>query len=203
MAESASVRLIHPNRDRASAKATKTFITLLLLASAFLIAVVLIGGWVFQAGARWMTAAYIVIYAVIAYYVFFKWRRGPLAVAAGLSIIFASFAAPGLPTYFERVKPGYEVGLLPTELLGLVAVIVVILQVVLAVAAVVGFQQGWQVEIAERDHDDQEYAEDDDYYEGGRDDYEEGDTTEQEPVGAGEGAPPSQTGGDAGTQRTS
>jgi hypothetical protein len=160
MAQQAAARLRHPNRERASAKATKTVIALLLVSSAVLIALVLIGGWTTQTGARWMTLAYVIIYSLIAYFVFFRWKRGVLALSAGLALMFAAMVAPGLPGWFERTKDGYSSSLLPAEVLGLLTVLIVMLQVLLVAASILGFQQGWDVEVEERSQQDRE---DEDY----------------------------------------
>jgi hypothetical protein len=177
-------RLRHPNRERPGAKATKTVVATLLVASAVLILIVLIGGWTVQAGARWVTALYVIVYLVMAYYVL-KWKRGVLAMAAGLSLLFAIVLAPGLPLIFERTKEGYAVSLIPAEILGLLMVLILVLQVLLVVATMVGFNQGWNLEIEER----QEEEEDDYYYEdeeGSYEDYEyEEEETGEQPVAAG------------------
>lgn len=162
MAQQAAARLRHPNRERASAKATKTVIALLLVSSAVLIALVLIGGWTTQTGARWMTLAYVIIYSLIAYFVFFRWKRGVLALSAGLALMFAAMVAPGLPGWFERTKDGYSSSLLPAEVLGLLTVLIVMLQVLLVAASILGFQQGWDVEVEERSQQDREDEDEDD-----------------------------------------
>jgi hypothetical protein len=179
-------RLRHPNRERPGAKATKTVVAALLVASAVLILIVLIGGWTVQAGARWVAALYAIVYFVMAYYVL-RWRRGVLAMAAGLSLLFVLMLAPVLPGWFERTKSGYAVSLLPAEILGLLAVLIVVLQVLLVVASMVGFNQGWNLEIEERSEEEEE--EEYDYESYDDEDYEyddEEDTTEQ-PVAAGSG----------------
>ena len=167
MAQQVAARLRHPNRERASAKATKTVIALLLVSSAVLIALVLIGGWTSQTGARWMTLAYVIIYSLIAYFVFFQWKRGVLALSAGLALMFAAMVAPGLPGWFERTKDGYASSLLPAEVLGLLTVLIVMLQVLLVAASILGFQQGWDVEVEERSQQDREDEDEDDYDEDG------------------------------------
>nr|MBA3839982.1 hypothetical protein [Thermoleophilaceae bacterium] len=149
------------------AKATKTVIALLLVSSAVLIALVLIGGWTSQTGARWMTLAYVIIYSLIAYFVFFQWKRGVLALSAGLALMFAAMVAPGLPGWFERTKDGYASSLLPAEVLGLLTVLIVMLQVLLVAASILGFQQGWDVEVEERSQQDREDEDEDDYDEDG------------------------------------
>ncbi len=201
MAEEAATRLRHPNREKASSQATKTVVTLLLLSSAILIAVVLVGGFTAMQGARWLVAIYIVLYVVMAYYVF-KWRRGVLVMAAGAALLFAAMAAPGLPGWFERTKEGYAPSLVPAAVIGLLTVIIVLLQVLLVLAASIGFGQGWNLEIEERSDQDDGYDEDgydEDGHGGGGSDAHDGpdggggheheheEEDDREPVGAGAG----------------
>jgi hypothetical protein len=183
MAESESgAKLRHPNRERPGAKATKVVIAVLLVASAALILISLIGGWTIQTGARWVTAGYAIVYLIMAYYVL-KWKRGVLAMAAGLSLLFAIVLAPNLPLIFERTKEGYAESLIPAEILGLLMVLILVLQVLLVVATMVGFNQGWNLEIEEGAEREDEYDDYDSY--GDEDDeYVEEETTEQ-PVAAG------------------
>src|SRR3712207_9350693 len=65
------------SREKAESKATKAGVIVLLIASAILIAIVLIGGFTQMAGAEIVAAAYVVLYLVMAYYVA-RWNRGVL-----------------------------------------------------------------------------------------------------------------------------
>ncbi|MGZ8748328.1 MAG: hypothetical protein ACXWZ2_15285, partial [Mycobacterium sp.] len=76
----------HPNRDKASSKATKAVVILLLLVSAALMAIVTIGGWDVLEGAKILLVAYILLYLLIAFFVA-RWNRGVLTVTAALAII--------------------------------------------------------------------------------------------------------------------
>lgn len=201
MAEAAAAtRIRHPNQEKASSQATRLVITLLLLVSAVLIAVVLFGGWTANQGARWLTIAYVIIYAVMAYYIF-RWKRGVLMLAAALSLLFVIYSAIGLPAWFERTKEGYAETWLPAGLIGLLIVVIIIIQSFTVVASMVGFNQAWNVEVEERTgegdegyEDDEGYGEDDDYGGdddepadgpdgGGEDSREEEETGEHEPAG--------------------
>ena len=71
--------LVHPNRDKAEAKATKAIVILLLLVSAGLILVVTIGGWSELQGAQVVAFALAAIYLGMAFYVS-RWNRGVLEV---------------------------------------------------------------------------------------------------------------------------
>ena len=175
MAEEPATRLRHPNQEKASSQATRLVVTVLLAVSSALIFIALIGGWTAQQGARWLTLAHAIIYAVMAYYVY-KWRRGVLILATGLSLLFAIYVATGIPLWFERTKDGYAVTLIPAEILGLLMVLIFVVQTLTVVASMVGFNQGWNLEVEERvhDEDDEEYDDeeyDDEDYEG--DEYDE------------------------------
>ena len=81
-----------PNREKAASKATKAVVILLLLASAFLVFVVTVGGWSKLAGMQVIQIAYMLVYLVMAFYVA-RWNRGVLPLAAALAIILGIFAA--------------------------------------------------------------------------------------------------------------
>jgi multisubunit Na+/H+ antiporter MnhC subunit len=136
----------HPNREKASSKATRAAIILLLLVSAGLFVVVTVGGWDALVGAQFMQIAYILLYLLMAYYVG-RWNRGVLPVAAALAIIMLIFAAVATPAWFSRDKDGFSDPALPAELLGMITAIVVPVQALLIAFAMRGFQQAWNVEV--------------------------------------------------------
>ena len=138
--------LEHPNRDKASSKATKAVVILLLLVSVALFVIVTVGGWETLVGAQAMQIFYILVYLVIAFYVA-RWNRGVLTVAAALAIIMAIFAAVATPAWFERDKPGFTDPALPSELLGTLSAVIVPVQILLIIFAMRGFQQAWNVEV--------------------------------------------------------
>src|SRR3954454_12855633 len=84
--------IYHPNRDKASSKASKSIVVLLLLVSAGLITLITIGGWKDLQGAKVVSVAFIIVFLVMAYYVA-RWQRGVLPLAAGLAVILGVFAA--------------------------------------------------------------------------------------------------------------
>jgi lysylphosphatidylglycerol synthetase-like protein (DUF2156 family) len=149
--------IVHPNRDKAASKATKSAVILLLLVSAALVAIVTVGGWSSLQGAQIVAIAYIIIYCVAAYYVG-RWNRGILPVVSALAILLLVVAAIAAPGWFERDKAGYDNPGLPPSFLGLMTAIVVPVQFLLIVFAMRGFSQQWNVEV-----------------EVSRDDYERGD----------------------------
>jgi hypothetical protein len=138
--------LIHPNRDKPEAKATKAAVTLLLLTSAGLILIVTIGGWAELQGAQMVSFAYAIVYIVMAVFVI-RWNRGVLPVAAALAVLFAVVAAVATPAWFARDKVGFDVPMLEPSILGLLTLIIIPVQALLTAFALRGFQQAWNVEV--------------------------------------------------------
>src|SRR4051812_30712200 len=62
MAEESTVVIDHPNREKASSKATKAVVLLLLLVSVALMLIVIIGGWSVLQGAKPVTIGYVAVY---------------------------------------------------------------------------------------------------------------------------------------------
>ncbi len=61
-------------------------------------------------------------------------------------MILAIFCAVGADSWFARDKAGFDEGLLPVPLIGLLVVILALLQIVLIAVALYGFNQDWHVE---------------------------------------------------------
>src|SRR5688500_9666131 len=97
------VILDHPNRDKASSKAARAIVVLLLLVSVALMLVIAIGGWDFLVGAKALFVAYILVYLVFAYYIA-RWNRGVLPVIAAFAIVLGIFAALAGLAWFDRDK---------------------------------------------------------------------------------------------------
>jgi protein-S-isoprenylcysteine O-methyltransferase Ste14 len=142
--------LERPNREKAASKATKAVVILLLLASAFLVFIVTIGGWSKLAGMQVVQVGYIVIYVGMAYYVA-RWNRGVLPLAAALAIILAIFAAVAGPEWFARDKAGFSSPALDESVLGLVTLLIIPVQLLLIAFVMRGFQQEWNVEVEVQD----------------------------------------------------
>jgi lysylphosphatidylglycerol synthetase-like protein (DUF2156 family) len=136
----------HPNREKASSKATKAIVVLLLLVSVVLMLIVTIGGWDTLEGAKALQLGYMALYLVMAFYVS-RWNRGVLPVAAALGIILLIFAAVATPEWFNRDKEGFSNPTLNEDVLGLVTAILVPVQVLLIAFAMRGFAQAWNVEV--------------------------------------------------------
>jgi hypothetical protein len=141
--------LWHPHREKADVITTKFVITLLLLATAAIAALIAICGWSLLSGGGGMGIVCLIfaaIYALFAYRVT-QWSRGVLPVAAALSMILAIFCAVGANSWFARDKDGFEESfLIPAPAIGLLVVILLLLQIVLIAAAFYGFSQEWHVE---------------------------------------------------------
>jgi hypothetical protein len=138
--------LVHPNRDKPEAKATKAAVVLLLVTSSVLTLVITVGGWSALQGAQIVAIAYILVYAAMAFVVM-RWNRGVLPVAAGKAILFAVVAAVAAPAWFGRDKAGFADPALEPSILGLLAIILIPVQLLLIAFAMRGFQQKWNVEV--------------------------------------------------------
>ena len=100
------VAIEHPNRKKASSKATRMIVVVLLLASAFLMIVISIGAWDTLAGAKALQLIYIGLYLLLAFFVV-RWSRGVLPLIAALAIVLFIFALVSVPGWFERDKEGF------------------------------------------------------------------------------------------------
>ena len=140
------VVLEHPNRKKASVKATKAIVIVLLLISAALMAIVAIGGWAALEGAKPMLIAYILLYLVLAFYAA-RWSRGTLPLAAALGIVLIIFAAVAAPEWFARDDEGFTNPALDSSLIGMIVLLIIPVQVLLIGFAMRGFAQDWHVEV--------------------------------------------------------
>jgi presenilin-like A22 family membrane protease len=147
--------IYHPNRQKASSKANKAVVVLLLLATAGLVLIITVGGWRNLQGAQVVSIAYVIIFCVMAYYVA-RWQRGVLPVASALAVILLVFAAIAAPGWFDRDHTGYNHSGLPPSLIGMLCLILIPVEFLLITFAMRGFTQQWNVEIEmtreEHDH---------------------------------------------------
>ena len=140
--------LWRPNREKASSQTMKWLIVLLLLVTAGLAALITIGGWSVMKGGSGMgivCAIYAILYAFFAFLVA-RWRRGILPLAAALSMILAIFCAVGADSWFARDKEGFSEAGLSSSVIGVLVLILMVVQLVVIVAALYGFNQGWNIE---------------------------------------------------------
>jgi presenilin-like A22 family membrane protease len=138
--------LVHPNRDKAEAKATKAAVVFLLVVSAALILIITFGGLSQLQGMLVVAIGWAIVYLVMAWYVR-GWNRGVLPVAAGMAVLFTVVAAVAAPAWFARDKAGFEDPALAPSILGLLTLILIPVQVALIAFAMRGFQQQWNVEV--------------------------------------------------------
>jgi hypothetical protein len=138
--------LVHPNRDKPESKATKAAVILLLVTSAVLTLIITVGGWSALQGAQIVAIAYILVYAAMAFVVM-RWNRGVLPVASGMAILFAVVAAVAAPAWFGRDKAGFVDPALEPSILGLLAIVLIPVQLLLIAFAMRGFAQKWNVEV--------------------------------------------------------
>ena len=85
-----------PNREKASSRTTRAICVALLLLSAAIMLIVILGGWSALQDGQVLQLLYVVLYLGMAYYIA-RWNRGPLPVAAALAIILGIFAAVAGP----------------------------------------------------------------------------------------------------------
>jgi len=141
-----NVIIEHPNRDKAVVKATKGVVIFLLLVSVLLMLIVTIGGWSTLVGLQPVQIGFMVVYLLLAFYAA-RWNRGVLPVAAALAIILLIFAAVAGPAWFARDKPGFAQPDVPSNVLGLITLLLVPVQVLLIAFSMRGFQHDWHVEV--------------------------------------------------------
>src|SRR5215212_2740196 len=153
--------IYHPNRDKATSKATKAIVVLLLLVSAGLTALITIGGWKNLQGAKIVSVMFIIIYLVMAYYVA-RWVRGVLPLAAGLAVVLGVFAAIsifGAGNWFDRDHTGYDQTGIPPTLIGMLCVVLLPVLLLLITFSMRAFAQKWNIEIEmDRDEYEREYG---------------------------------------------
>jgi hypothetical protein len=142
-----------PNREKASSKTVRALAVALLLVSAGVMLLVILGGWSALQGGQGLQLLYVVVYLGMAFYIA-RWNRGPLPVAAALAIILAIFAAVAGPEWFARDKDGFatpETAFgttgLESDVLGLLTFLLIPLQALVIAFTLQGFRQDWHVEV--------------------------------------------------------
>ena len=148
MAErSDDVEIEHPNREKASSKLARLIVFVLLIASAVLLVIATIGGWGETAGharpaaghdldlprARVLPAALVE-------------RHAPDGRGAGRSSRRSSRSCSA-PGWFDRDKGGFASTSIAPDVMGLLCIIIALVQVLLIVASLYAFRQGWGVEV--------------------------------------------------------
>jgi len=141
--------LWRPNRVKPQSITMKFVVVTLLLVSAALAAIVTIAGWPILQGGAAMGLICLIFYVFL--YVLFavliaRWRRGVLPVASAWAVLLVIFCAIAANTWFARDKVGFDEGLLPSPLIGLLVVILIPIQLALMLVAMIAFNQEWHVE---------------------------------------------------------
>jgi hypothetical protein len=151
--------VVYPNREKAASKVTKAIVALIMLVSVVLMLIVTVGGWSKLQGLKPVNFAWILAYLIMAYYIFARWARGLLPIAAGLAIlllmisVIAGLGASGT-SWFDRSNAGFASaqslfggGGLSPDGLGFFTLLIAPVQVLLIFFAMFGFSQGWNVEV--------------------------------------------------------
>jgi hypothetical protein len=150
--------IIRPNRERMICKVTRLFVVLVLLVSVGLMLAVTIGGWSKLEGMTPVNFIWCAVYLVIAFFIL-RWARGVLPIAAVLAVLLLAIAVIawlglGGTSWYDRSHGtfasahalGGGTGL-NASVLGTLVVLLVPVELVLVVVAIVGFAQGWNVEL--------------------------------------------------------
>jgi hypothetical protein len=150
--------VVYPNRDKASSKATKAIVVIIMLVSVALMLIVTIGGWSKLQGMKPVNFVWCLAYLIMAFYIA-RWARGLLPIAAAFAIlllimsVIAGTGAAGT-SWFDRNSFGFAgaqslfggAGLDP-DFLGLMTLLIAPVQALLIFFAMFGFSQGWNVEL--------------------------------------------------------
>src|ERR1700756_4124782 len=104
--------VVYPNREKASSKLMKATVALILLASGGLLLIATFGGWAQLEGMKLINFIWCAAYLIIAFYIFGRWARGMLPIAAGLAVLLlmvALVAGLGLSgtSWFDRNRAGF------------------------------------------------------------------------------------------------
>lgn len=140
--------LWRPNRSKAASQTTRFLAVLLLLVSIALMLIVSLGGWsLLVGGTLWgvISLVFCAVYGLLAWLIT-RWSRGALSLTIALSVLLGILCAVGAESWFIRARTGFAEGALPSDLLGLLVVILIPVQIALAAACAVGFTQEWHVE---------------------------------------------------------
>ena len=150
--------VVFPNREKTASKAMKAVVALIMLVSVGLLLIVTIGGWSQLEGMKPLNFFWCIAYVIIAFYIFVRWARGMLPIAAGLGILLlmiALVAGLGLSgtSWFDRSHGGFTAAQslfggtgLSASTLGTITLLIVPVQVLLILLALRAFAQGWNVE---------------------------------------------------------
>jgi len=154
----AGYTVIHPNRERAVCKVTRIFVVVVLLASVALMLTITVGGWSKLEGMTPVNFIWCAVYVVMAVFIA-RWARGLLPIAAVLGLLLLAIAliatlGLGGTSWFDRSGSSYGVAHalgggqgLSSNTIGTLVLLLVPVELVLILVAIVGFAQGWNVEL--------------------------------------------------------
>jgi hypothetical protein len=140
--------LWRPNRAKSSSLTTRFVVALLQIVSAALIAIIVLGGWsVLNGAGLWGIITLVIgfLYVLLAIMTW-RWSRGALTLTVALTVFMLIFSTIGFESWFARDRAGFTEPALPSDLLGLLTVIMIPVQIALGIAASIAFRQEWHVE---------------------------------------------------------
>ncbi|HNG57281.1 MAG TPA: hypothetical protein PLX70_07545, partial [Solirubrobacterales bacterium] len=140
--------LWRPNREKAECLTTRFIAVVLLVASAALMLIVTLAGWDVLVGGQTygiISLIFVGVYILLAVMIW-RWSRGALTLTMALSVLLGIFCAVGAPTWFARDKAGFTEPGLPSDLIGLLVLLLIPVQIAVLLTCAIGFRQEWHVE---------------------------------------------------------
>jgi lysylphosphatidylglycerol synthetase-like protein (DUF2156 family) len=150
--------IVYPAREKPGSHAVKAIVVLILLISVALMLIVTMGGWSKLQGLKVVNFVLCISYIAIAFYIW-RWNRGLLPIAAALAILVLMMSlvagtGAGGTSWFDRSEVGFAQAKtifgpqgLPSDVLGLITLLMAPVQILLIFFAMRGFSQGWNVEV--------------------------------------------------------
>jgi sterol desaturase/sphingolipid hydroxylase (fatty acid hydroxylase superfamily) len=143
--------VVYPNREKAASKTVKLLVAIVLVVSAAIILILTIGGWSKFQGLQIVNVIWAILYVLMAFYIFTRWARGLLPMAAGLGIlmlILAVVAGTGVTgaSWFDRNRAAFAPATMSASVLGFFTVLLIPVQALQIFFCMIGFSQGWNVE---------------------------------------------------------
>ncbi|MGA7397266.1 MAG: hypothetical protein WBW62_07460 [Solirubrobacterales bacterium] len=140
--------LWRPNRSKSGSITARFAVMLLLLISALLMLIIVIGGWDVLIGGGTF-GIYGIVFALV--YILLavmigRWSRGALTLAIAFAVLLLIFCAVGAESWFARDKSGFTDAALPSDLIGLLVIILIPIQALLVIVSAIAFNQQWHVE---------------------------------------------------------
>jgi hypothetical protein len=151
--------VVYPNREKAANKTTKAVVVVIMLISVALMLIVTFGGWSKLQGLKPVNFTWCLAYLAMAFYIGTRWARGLLPITAGLAtllLVMSVIAGTGASgtSWFDRSHAGFGAaqslfggGGFSPDTLGFFTLLIAPVQVLLIFFAMLGFAQGWNVEV--------------------------------------------------------